>query len=556
MAPKPKTRLAILIATLALPRDVFSIQVTPNSPCASSCMDSPSLDRSDPKSSNTRPSDMTCADADYNQSPGGRKWKSCITCLEKSGYSQGSESDQGWYLYNIRYNFNYCIFGFPNNTAIGSNPCQTSRACGALANALQHDSSGPDPKGDYTYCNADGGSMTGEFYDKCLTCIGGFKEQGYVRNGLVALEAGCQQRPAPGKTVGISGSIFSSDRITILNARAGDKDGEGSGAPTTTIVIAVISGVIGLAAVAAVVYMCVRKRRNRRDRAGLRRSGGGDHRRQSSLSFWCPTPRNPNPLQMFAGPGGDGYDDLAAAQVQHQQQDHQHQQQQQQKPQHIVSVRDSVTPTPPANLWRTSHAVAATASLSPVDEDKKSHQAGWSPSSPRRQDWSFTPGHNDDDKKELTALGLDATGGDNGGLYQLKTSLPTPPRNAHASPMTASSAATPTSATQLLSYAHAPYVPADHPPVAAGGSPMSARFPRGGGGGGRQSPAASPQQQWGWPAPAAAPPARSATASPPPPSSRSPRVGPPPAGRRGGRNTASPVESNAIQTSFSGPPRR
>ncbi|KAL8383152.1 hypothetical protein RB595_006759 [Gaeumannomyces hyphopodioides] len=537
MAPTPKTKLAILVATLALPRDVFSIQVSPNSPCASSCLDSPSLDRSDPNSSNTRPSDMTCADAEYNRSPGGKKWKSCMTCLEKSGYSQDSESDQGWYLYNIRYNFNYCIFGFPNNTAIGSNPCQTSRACGALANALRHDSSGSEPKGDYTYCNADRASMMGEFYDKCLTCIGSFREQGYVRNGLVALEAGCQQRPAPGKTIGISGSIFSPDHITILNPQANEKDGSGSGAPTTTIVIAVISGVIGLAAVAAIVYMCIRKRRNRKDRAGSRRSG--DHRRQSSLSFWCPTPRNPNPLQMFAGPGGDGYDDVAAAQAHRQQQD---QQPQQQKPQHIVSVRDSVTPTPPANLWRTSHAV--TASLSPVDEDKKSHQ-GWSPSSPR-QDWSFTAGPGHDDKKEQTAFGLDVSGGGGGGdngLYQLKTSLPTPPRNAHASPMTASTV-TPTSATQLLSYAHAPYFPADHPPVATG-SPKSARFPRG-----RQSPASSPQQQWGWPAPAA----RSATASPPPPPG-SPRFGTG-AGRRGGRDTASPVESNAIQTSFPGPPRR
>lgn len=388
--------------------------------------------------------------------------------------------------------------------------------------------------------------MTGEFYDKCLTCIGGFKEQGFVRNGLVALEAGCQQRPAPGKTIGISGSIFSPDHITILNPQSDGKDGKGSGTPTTTIVIAVISGVIGLAAVAAIVYMCIRKRRNRKERAGSGR--GGDHRRQSSLSFWCPTPRNHNPLQMFAGPGGDSYSntdgvspyDDAAAQAHRQQQD------QQQKSQHIVSVRGGATPTPPVNLWRTSHAV--TTPLSPVNEDKKSNQ-GWSPSSPR-QDWSPTPGLGHDTKDQTMASDNSALGYGAGdmGLHQLKTSLPTPPRNAHASPLTASTT-TPTSATQLLSYAHAPYVPADHPPVA--GSPKSPRLPR------RQSPASSPQQQWGWPAPAMPPSqgglTRSVTASPPPPS-KSPRIGA--GGRRGGRDNASPVESNAIQTSFPGPPRR
>lgn len=99
----PKTKLAILAAALALPRDAFSLQVSPNSPCAASCLDSPSLDQSDPNSSNTRPSDMSCADADYQRSPGGIKWKSCMTCLEKSGYSQGSESDQGWYLCELFY---------------------------------------------------------------------------------------------------------------------------------------------------------------------------------------------------------------------------------------------------------------------------------------------------------------------------------------------------------------------------------------------------------------------------------------------------------------------
>lgn len=74
-----------------------ALQVTPNSPCSSVCRDSLDLDVSDPNSSNTRNSDITCHDSAYS-SAAGTKFKNCMTCLEKSTFSQGSESDTMWFL--------------------------------------------------------------------------------------------------------------------------------------------------------------------------------------------------------------------------------------------------------------------------------------------------------------------------------------------------------------------------------------------------------------------------------------------------------------------------
>lgn len=76
---------------------VSSLQVTPNSPCSKVCVDSTTLDLSDPNSSNTRNSDIVCQDADLG-SPAGTKWRDCMTCLQTSTFSQGSESDQAWFL--------------------------------------------------------------------------------------------------------------------------------------------------------------------------------------------------------------------------------------------------------------------------------------------------------------------------------------------------------------------------------------------------------------------------------------------------------------------------
>jgi len=76
---------------------VSALQVTPNSPCSSACMDNSNADASDPSSSNTRNSDMACEDNNFSGAAA-VKWKQCMTCLQNSTFHQGSESDQSWFL--------------------------------------------------------------------------------------------------------------------------------------------------------------------------------------------------------------------------------------------------------------------------------------------------------------------------------------------------------------------------------------------------------------------------------------------------------------------------
>lgn len=81
---------------------------------------------------------------------------------------------------NLRFSFDQCVYGFPNDTGSGSNPCVTSTACGALRSGLE-DGDLSTTGSQYGYC--DDGSVTGEFYNACLTCVGSGGDTRYVANG-------------------------------------------------------------------------------------------------------------------------------------------------------------------------------------------------------------------------------------------------------------------------------------------------------------------------------------------------------------------------------------
>ncbi|KAI1113756.1 hypothetical protein F5Y14DRAFT_204783 [Nemania sp. NC0429] len=276
-----------------------ALQVTPNSPCASFCINTEGDDISDPNSSTTTNKDITCRNSDYT-SRAGQKFQRCMSCLQDSTFSQGSESDQLWFLYNLRYTFDNCIFGFPNATGNPSTPCSTSTACGALEAALTGDDLRPSHL-DYSYCDVDGGVMTSTSVTRCTSCIAASDDQGFLVNYLVALEAGCNQRSTPGLAIGLSDTVFSTTQINAVDPVSKTSEDNQPTLPTTTIVGIAVAAVVVILAITGFFFVSHRKRRNRRLRLeGGPRSGSGlrraQHRPASSLSFRCQThltPRSP-----------------------------------------------------------------------------------------------------------------------------------------------------------------------------------------------------------------------------------------------------------------------
>ncbi|RYP61454.1 hypothetical protein DL770_009778 [Monosporascus sp. CRB-9-2] len=278
-----------------------ALQVTPNSPCASFCVDSNDLDFSDPNSSNTKNKDITCYDSKYTTSPAGQKFQRCISCLQDSTFSQGSENDQLWFLYNLRYTFDYCIFGYPNAKDVASTPCSTETACGELQTALTEDQlKGSKP--DYSYCSAGGGAMAGPAVERCLACVAASDDQDYLANYFIALDAGCKQRPAAGTLVGLNDTVFSKTKIGETDPASDAGEDDEAALPMGTMVGIAIGAVVVVLAIAGFVFVRCRKRRNIRLRLrleGNRSSGMGLQLRDgptSPLSFRCQTsvsPRSP-----------------------------------------------------------------------------------------------------------------------------------------------------------------------------------------------------------------------------------------------------------------------
>ncbi|AEO56122.1 hypothetical protein MYCTH_2300674 [Thermothelomyces thermophilus ATCC 42464] len=305
----------LLFFLFLVPHLSTALQVTPNSPCASVCQDLRGLDPSDPDSSTTRNSDITCEDADYS-SAAGTKFKKCMTCLQTSTFSQDGESDTMWFLCmsrrlsfapdwpngekstltllllkpkdNLRYTAAYCVFGYPNATNFSPTPCTTRTACGDLEANMRHGI--PNPKGTtaYSYCHAgDGNAMDFSHFESCIACTSALGTTDYLANYFAALGVACQQQPAPGTLLSLNDTIFAHTPIGPGN----DDDDRGSGLATPAVV-GIVAGVLAFLLLSAgMTLVCLRKRRKQYLRAGADAgyNNFSHHRHHSSMSFQCQT---------------------------------------------------------------------------------------------------------------------------------------------------------------------------------------------------------------------------------------------------------------------------
>ncbi|RKU45008.1 hypothetical protein DL546_003179 [Coniochaeta pulveracea] len=449
-------RSSFLLASLLLlcwvrQRSVVAIQVTPNSPCSSVCVDSTELDYSDPNSSNTHGTDISCEDDQLTSSPAGMKWQTCISCLQNSTFSQGNENDQMWLLYNMRYSLAYCVFNFLNVSGITGTPCITAFACGTLTNSVASGLLSPQQTTPYGYCSADNSAMTHDNLAHCGSCVKAMGQSHYLTNSLVALDAGCQQKPDVGHTLGLNGSVFSSSIIGMVDPTSigsPTSKSHGLGLATTTIAGIVVGIIALLLALLAIFFIRHKKRENRRKRASYEsrtntpwgpRAG---HIPTSPLSFQCATQMSP---KFFPSPDvsaeketGSSYSIISSPQPNHQ----------------------------TSSLWTSS-------SFQPISAVTESPQK---PDHLTRQSSYGTSPLQSNPFKDNTTNHISSVP-----LHNLNTSIPSTlppyPSQTHASPLTRFSPhdfTTPTSATSIRSTAPLiPYHPAEH------GTPSLQRGPSG-----------------------------------------------------------------------------
>lgn len=167
---------------------------------------------------------------------------------------------------NLRYAINWCVLGYPDNHEAVSTPCGGS--CKSVQDTLTANLTDPSSTTAYGYCQ-DGSFMAG--VDQCASCNALVDDQSYPSNCmsttthlrpyivlssadmtpivLKVLKTACQQHPQPGASLGITGSIFSSNPVgsTTSNSSAeattqsglsvGAKVGIGLGVPAAVLSI-------------------------------------------------------------------------------------------------------------------------------------------------------------------------------------------------------------------------------------------------------------------------------------------------------------------------------
>ncbi|KHN95767.1 uncharacterized protein MAM_06379 [Metarhizium album ARSEF 1941] len=193
---------------------VQSILVPSGSPCAANCGNI--LDK-------TSPEDLVCKQGSFSTDPTGQQFAGCVDCERSSAYHSGNDSDIQSMLYelardNVRYALSYCVWGDAptRNPEVTNTPCITTKACGPFKDAVQYRNLSSTARA-YQYCDAWPSNDTPDF-EGCTDCLNAEGRQ-YMANFVVALQAGCEQRPSAGLYIGLDGELFSTTAVEMTTPR-------------------------------------------------------------------------------------------------------------------------------------------------------------------------------------------------------------------------------------------------------------------------------------------------------------------------------------------------
>lgn len=124
------------------------LRTTTGSPCMSVCHK---------ESTNTTASEIACLDDQYGRDKGkGKTFQDCVTCLLESTYVDrlSGETDVDWGLYNLRFAFTTCVFGYPQSAANISTPCTVG--CEGIESASELNLLNPSSDNFHDWCGSTG----------------------------------------------------------------------------------------------------------------------------------------------------------------------------------------------------------------------------------------------------------------------------------------------------------------------------------------------------------------------------------------------------------------
>ncbi|KAK2594909.1 hypothetical protein QQS21_007357 [Conoideocrella luteorostrata] len=197
--------LRLFLALSALLLAGQAVLCPPGSQCATNCGNVLAA---------TSPDDLVCDQQAFKSDPAGQLFAGCVDCQRSSIYHAGNDSDIQSMLYNVRYALSYCVWGSVpvKNPKVVDTPCITSKACGPFKDAVQFKNLSAEYDA-FQHCDIWPTYDTLDFQGctDCLQAEGRYT----MANFVTALQAGCQQKPAPGFFIGLDGEIFSTTAVQL-----------------------------------------------------------------------------------------------------------------------------------------------------------------------------------------------------------------------------------------------------------------------------------------------------------------------------------------------------
>ncbi|KAG6040328.1 hypothetical protein E4U41_000885 [Claviceps citrina] len=244
------SQLLALLLVVAAASIASALEVTPGSPCAVECLDSPDGNFFRAADSTTKTDDITCRDADHSATDEGIKFRKCLDCLQTSSKVEGAESDLKWYIYNLRFALSTCLYASPqpprNGSTAAAQQCDTDRACRPLSASLTAPGFDANPGNPFGYCTESDGAFMGTSFSPCLRCLRASGGQAHLSNFMTALEAGCLQQPPDGGVIHLGGSVFTTKPVNIADGgtAADSGSGSGSGSGSDSLSASTITGIV------------------------------------------------------------------------------------------------------------------------------------------------------------------------------------------------------------------------------------------------------------------------------------------------------------------------
>ncbi|KAK2766663.1 hypothetical protein FQN54_005975 [Arachnomyces sp. PD_36] len=259
---RPSALLYLLFVFLFCHTAVQALQGNPESPCASTCQE---------PTSNTTASDIVCNDSEYNSTDTGARFSDCVTCQLESTHVDPTSgaTDVQWGLYNLRYSFSTCIYGFPEEIQSLSTPCQVS--CEDLRPAIEHELVNATSLTSYAFCDI--GTFEDDTITTCAECYSITETERYLANYIETLRQACHSKVPGGFPFIISPErIFTETLLpasTESTAVTATPDSDSGGPPKNLvliIVLPILAFLLVLTCLGVGCFMLVRRRRRKAKR--------------------------------------------------------------------------------------------------------------------------------------------------------------------------------------------------------------------------------------------------------------------------------------------------